>query len=186
MATVHDSITEHHQAFIAKQHLFFVSTAPLSADGHVNLSPKGLDCFRVLSPRRVGYADVIGSGNEVSAHVLENGRITFMFCAFDGPPSILRLYGVGQAIVRGHSDWEDLSRHFTILPSTRQIIVADISRIQTSCGFGVPLFEYVGERDQHFKWASAKGQSGLEEYISENNQVSIDGLPTALGRAGRP
>jgi len=181
MAKVHDSITEHIREFIAKQHLFFVSTAPLSADGHVNLSPIGMDCFRVLSPHRVAYADVIGSGNETSAHLLENGRITIMFCAFDGPPNIVRLYGTGSTVLPGQPGWDELSEHFTIHPSTRQIIVADITRIQTSCGFGVPHYEYVGERDQHFKWADSRGESGLQTYIEEHNWVSIDGLPTALG-----
>lgn len=182
MAKVHEAITDRLQEFIEKQHLFFVASAPLSADGHVNLSPKGMDCFRVLSPHRVAYADVIGSGNETSAHLLENGRITIMFCAFDGPPNILRLYGRGHTVLPGRPEWEELSEHFTLYPSTRQIIVADITRVQTSCGFGVPHYEYVGERDQHFKWADSRGATGLETYIEEHNRVSIDGLPTALGR----
>jgi Pyridoxamine 5'-phosphate oxidase len=185
MAKLYDTITDHLREFIARQHLFFVASAPLSANSHVNLSPKGMDCFRVLSPARVGYADLIGSGNEASAHLLENGRITFMFCAFDGPPSILRLYGTGHVVLPNHQDWEELSSHFTIYPSTRQIVVADISRVQTSCGFGVPNFDYVGERDQHFKWASAKGAEGLEDYKMEFNRVSLDGLPTALAASDR-
>ncbi len=180
MALVHDEITDKLQAFIAKQHIFFVSTAPLSGEGYVNLSPKGLDCFRVLSPHRVAYMDLIGSGNETSAHLQENGRITFMFCAFDGPPNILRLYGKGYTVLPGHPEWQELSRHFTIYPSTRQLIVADITRVQTSCGFGVPLYEYRGEREQHFKWADQKGHAGLAAYQQEKNLCSIDGLPTAL------
>ncbi len=157
MAKVHDSIDDHIREFISNQHLFFVSTAPLSAEGHVNLSPKGLDCFRVLSPLRVGYMDLISSGNETSAHLLENGRITFMFCSFDGPPNILRLYGRGHAVLPGSIEWGALSPLFTILPSTRQLIIADITRVQTSCGFGVPLYDYQGERDQHTKWAEKLG-----------------------------
>lgn len=181
MAKVHERITETLQAFIAKQHLFFVSSAPLSGEGHVNVSPKGLDCFRILSPNRVAYMDLIGSGNETSAHLLENGRITFMFCAFDGPPNILRLYGKGYTVLPGQPEWEELIPHFTIYPSTRQLIVADIIRVQTSCGFGIPFYEYSGEREQHFKWADQKGKEGLEEYQQEKNLCSIDGLSTTLG-----
>ncbi len=181
MAKTHESITPALQAFIAKQHLFFVGTAPLSGEGHVNLSPKGLDSFRVLSPQRVAYMDLIGSGNETSAHLLENGRITFMFCAFDGPPNILRLYGKGYTVLPGQLEWQELAAHFTIYPSTRQIIAADITRVQTSCGFGVPLYEYAGEREHHFKWAEAKGQAGLDAYQQEHSRRSIDGLASALG-----
>ncbi len=177
---VFDSITDKLSEFIARQHLFFVGTAPLSGDGHVNLSPKGLDCFRILSPTRVAYMDIIGSGNETAAHVIENGRITFMFCAFEGSPNILRLYGRGHAVLRGDSEWDEMAAHFTIYPSTRQIIVADISRVQTSCGYGVPQYEYVGEREQHFKWADRKGEAGLADYQRENNACSIDGLPTPI------
>lgn len=185
MAKVHEAITQHIQDFIAKQHLFFVSSAPLSGDGHVNLSPKGMDCFRVLSAHRVAYMDLISSGNETSAHVLENGRITLMFCAFEGPPLIVRLYGTGRAILPDDPDWVELSGQFTLYPSTRQIIVADISRVQTSCGYGVPRYEYAGERDQHFKWADSKGPRGLAEYRTEHNLVSMDGLPTALSAKER-
>jgi len=180
MAKFHEQIEDHHQEFIESQHLFFVSTSPLSADGHINLSPKGLDSFRVLSPTKVAYMDIIGSGNETSAHILENGRITFMFCAFGGPPNILRLYGRGYTVLRNNPEWAELSSLFTILPSTRQIIVADISKVQTSCGFGVPYYEYAGERDHSHKWAKSKGPKGLEDYKKEKNRVSLDGLPTAL------
>jgi len=182
MAKFGDSISEQHKSFIEKQRMFFVATAPLAGDGHVNLSPKGLDCFRVLSPALVAYMDVIGSGNETSAHILENGRITFMFCAFDGPPNILRLYGKGQTIVPGDDRWEKLSSHFILQPATRQIILADIFKVQTSCGFSVPLYEYSGERDHAQKWAETKGKDGLEAYKKEKNLVSLDGLPTALAQ----
>lgn len=185
MAKLHDGITDELRSFIAQQHLFFVSTAPLSGEGHINLSPKGLDAFRVLSPHRVAYMDLIGSGNETSAHLLENSRITFMFCAFDGPPNILRLYGTGCTVLPGHPEWDALAGHFTVYPSTRQLIVADISRVQTSCGFGVPLYDYVGERDFHFKWADKKGTDGLQLYQQEHSLVSLDGLPSALGAQGK-
>ena len=181
MGKFHDSIKPAHKNFIVKQHIFFVGTAPLSADGHVNLSPKGLDCFRVLSDNQVAYMDLISSGNETSAHTLENGRITFMFCSFDGAPTILRLYGKGFTVLPDTDEWEAYSAHFTIYPSTRQLIVADINLVQTSCGFGVPLFDYVGERDIHFDWAEKKGEEGLLDYIEEKNLVSLDGLPTNLG-----
>lgn len=174
------SIEPHHADFIRHQKMFFVATAPLAEEGHINLSPKGLDSFRVLSPSRVAYMDIIGSGNETSAHIEENGRITFMFCAFDGPPNILRLYGKGHTVLPGTAEWEELSKDFTLMPSTRQIIVADIHKVQTSCGFGVPLYEYTGERDHVQKWAEKKGPEGLETYKAEKNQFSIDGLPTAL------
>lgn len=169
-----------HQAFIEAQHLFFVGTAPLEQDGHINLSPKGLDSFRVLSPNRVAYMDIVGSGNETSAHLLQNGRITFMFCAFEGPPNILRLYGRGRTVLPGDADWDALATHFTLLPATRQLIVADIHKVQTSCGFAVPYYQYTGERDQAHKWAAKKGADGLEEYKKEKNLISMDGLPTAL------
>ncbi len=182
MGKFYDSITPHQQLFIERQHLFFVATAPLSQEGHINLSPKGLDCFRVLSPNSVAYMDLISSGNETSAHTLENGRITFMFCSFDVVPSILRLYGKGRTILPGDEEWPSISAQFKIYPSTRQIIQATISNVQTSCGFGVPHYEYKGERNLHFEWAEKKGMSGLSKYIADNNLVSIDGLPTKLGR----
>jgi hypothetical protein len=124
--------------------------------------------------------DLVGSGNETSAHLLENGRITFMFCAYDGPPNILRLYGKGHTVLPGSVEWEVLSPLFTIELGTRQIILADIHMVQTSCGFSVPLYDYVGERDHAQKWAAKKGEDGLEAYKQEKNRVSIDGLKTAL------
>jgi hypothetical protein len=180
MAKFSDAISDQHKKFIENQKMFFVATAPLAKSGHVNLSPKGLDCFRVLSSARVAYMDIIGSGNETSAHILENSRITFMFCAFDGPPNILRLYGNGKTVVPGDELWDELSLQFIIQPATRQIILADIFKVQTSCGFSVPLYEYAGERDHAKKWAEAKGKEGLEAYKMEKNLISLDGLPTAL------
>ena len=180
MGKFHNSMTDAHIEFISKQKMFFTATAPLSADGHINLSPKGLDSFRVLSPTKVIYMDIIGSGNETSAHILENERITFMFCAFDGPPNILRLYGKGYTVLPGNEKWNELSRLFEVPISIRQFIVADIYKVQTSCGFSVPYYTYTGERDHANKWAEKKGKDGLREYIKEKNMVSLDGLPTAL------
>lgn len=182
MGKEHEYITGDHRSFIEGQKMFFVCTSPLSGEGHINLSPKGFDCFRVLSPIRVGYLDIVGSGNETSAHLLENGRITFMFCAFDGPPKILRLYGKGKTVLPDDDEWDELSKEFTILPATRQIIIADIFKVKSSCGFGIPLYEYTGDRDHAFKWAEKKGEDGLEEYKKEKNRVSIDGLPAPIAK----
>ena len=180
MGKEYAAISDEHKAFIESQRIFFISTSPLSVDGHINLSPKGFDCFRILSPTRVGYLDITGSGNETSAHLLENGRITFMFCAFEGSPKILRLYGKGYTVLPRSKQWDDLSQPFSLLPAVRQLIVADIYKVKTSCGFGVPLFEYKEQRDHAFKWADNKGVQELEEYKREKNMVSMDGLPTAL------
>jgi hypothetical protein len=181
MGKLHPYIRPADQEFIDRQHMFFVATAPLSPCGRINLSPKGLDCFRVLSENKVAYMDLISSGNETSAHTLENGRITFMFCSFEGSPNILRLYGKGFAVLPGTEEWQMYAPHFTLYPSTRQIIVAAIDLVQTSCGFGVPLFEYAGERTIHFEWAEKKGEEGLKEYMQEKNLKSLDGLPTDFG-----
>lgn len=178
---VFPSMSEKHQAFITEQQIYFVGSAPLSADGHVNLSPKGVDSFRILSPNRVAYLDLTGSGNETSAHLRENGRITFMFCAFKGAPLILRLYGRGEVAVRDSARWNELLPLFEDHLGSRQIIIAEIDRVQTSCGYGVPFFDYVGPRETIFKWANAKGEDGLETYWAESNATSIDGLPTPLG-----
>ena len=180
MGKVTDTILEHHKGFIERQKMFFVATAPLSADGHVNLSPKGNDSFAVLSSNRVAYMDLVGSGNETSAHILENSRITFMFCAYDGPPNILRLYGKGRTVLPKDAQWRELTKYFKIQLGTRQIIVADIHRVQTSCGYSVPLYDYTGEREIANVWAEKKGKEGLEIYKQEKNRESIDGLPTAL------
>ncbi len=181
MGKLHDSISPAHREFIEKQHIFFVATAPLSADGRINLSPKGFDCFKVLSDHQVAYMDLISSGNETSAHTLENGRITIMFCSFDTTPNILRLYGKGFTVLKGTDDWEKYSPNFLIYPSTRQIIVMNVDLVQTSCGFGVPMYNYWGERDIHFEWAEKKGPDGLSEYVEKNNLQSLDGLPTSIG-----
>ena len=180
MAKVFDCITEELQNFIASQHIFFVGSAPLSATGHVNLSPKGLESFRILSAHQVAYLDFTGSGNETSAHLQENGRITFMFCAFEEPPRILRLYGQGYTILPSSPDCNNLYSLFPQIPGTRQIIVADIERVQSSCGFAVPLYEYQSQRQTLINWASKKGEPGIQEYQQQKNIISIDGLPTPL------
>jgi hypothetical protein len=178
MGKFSNAIQPHHRAFIEKQHMFFVATAPLSEAGHLNLSPKGIEGFKVLSDQKVGYMDLIGSGNETAAHTLENGRITFMFCAYEGPPNILRLYGKGLPVLPGTAAWEEFAPHFSILPNTRQLIIADIELVQTSCGYVVPLYEHVGERSIMDEWVAKKGPDGLANYIQEKNRLSLDGLPT--------
>ena len=178
---MHPEITDALRDFIERQQLFFVATAPLAADGAVNVSPKGLDSLRVLGPRQVAYLDLTGSGNETSAHLLENGRLTMMFCAFDGPPRILRLYGTGATVLPECADWTTLYPLFTAHPGARQIITLDVERVQTSCGFAVPRYEYVGQRTTLDAWTAAKGDDGLAAYRRKKNSRSIDGLPTPLG-----
>ncbi len=182
MAKVFSEMDPAHQEFIQKQQLFFVATAPMMADGHVNLSPKGLDTFRILSPIRVAYLDLTGSGNETSAHLIENGRITLMFCSFDHQPLILRLYGKGTVVLPDDNQWADLARHFELLPGTRQIIVTDIHRVQTSCGYGVPFYDYQGQRPTLPTWAKNKGPRGVAQYQIQKGSTSLDSLITPIGR----
>src|SRR5947209_2735759 len=182
MATQYDQITPTLQSFIKAQPLFFVATAPLSEQGHVNLSPKGYDTFCILSSKQVAYLDLTGSGNETSAHLAENGRITFMFCAFRGAPQIVRLYGKGETVLPGAERWEELLAHFPSYPGIRQIILASIHLVQTSCGYGVPLMEPQKDRETMARWATSKGEEGLVEYRGMNNRKSLDSLPTPLAR----
>jgi len=175
-----DAISDELKSFIQAQSVFFVATAPLAASTHVNLSPKGLDTFRVLSPTCVAYLDLTGSGNETSAHVTENSRITFMFCSFDKQPLILRLYGRGQVVLPTSELWPEMIAHFPDYVGVRQVVVAEIEFLQTSCGFGVPLMEYDGERGRLTRWAESKGDQGLREYRRVKNSKSIDGLPAPI------
>lgn len=181
MGAFHPHITPALKTFIEKQHIFFVATAPLSEHGHVNLSPKGLGNFQVISETQVAYMDLISSGNETSAHTLENGRITVMFCSFEWAPMILKLYGKGRAILPWGADWDKYAHLFERNIGERQIIFADIELVQTSCGFWVPLFAYQSERTRYSEWAEKKGPDGLQEYIDKYNLKSIDGIPTDLG-----
>jgi hypothetical protein len=181
MAEQFAQIEPKHRAFILRQHLFFVATA--AAGGRVNLSPKGLDGLRVLDANTVVYRDHTGSGNETAAHLRDNGRLTLMLCAFEGPPRILRLYGRGRVLARGTPDYARLlaSAFDGAEPTgTRQLVLLEVDLVQTSCGFGVPLYDYRGERSALIKWAEAKGKEGLEAYRREHNAHSIDGLPTGL------
>jgi hypothetical protein len=181
MAQKFPAIEAKHRDFIERQHVFFVASAAAAA--RVNVSPKGLDALRILGPKRVVYLDRTGSGNETAAHMLADGRLTFMFCAFEGPPLILRLYGRGRVIRRGSDEYARLlAMHFDGREpvATRQMVSLDIDLVQTSCGYGVPNYEYGGERPSLDNWATAKGEAGIEAYWHEKNERSIDGLPTGL------
>lgn len=163
--------------WIANQRVFFVATAPLSAAGHVNLSPKGGDAFRVLGPLEVVYQDYTGSGAETAAHLRENSRITIMFCAFEGAPRIARLHGQGSLILPSHPRFDEFSALFPKNPGTRAFIHVTVQRVSTSCGYSAPLFKYTGTRDTLDRWAEKQSPQGLTEYRAAKNARSIDGLP---------
>jgi len=177
MSNVFEAISDRLRAFIEAQHVFFVATAPSSADGRVNLSPKGLDTLRVLDERTVAYLDFVGSGVETISHLRENGRIALMFCAFAGPPNIVRLHGRGEAIEPSDTRFAALAARFPPADGTRAVILVRVERASDSCGYGVPLYEYQGERTQLGAWAAKKGSEGLVQYQKEKNAASIDGLP---------
>jgi hypothetical protein len=185
MGKQHSELSPDLQAFVEAQRIFFVATAPLAIDGHVNLSPKGLDTFRVLGPRRVAYLDLTGSGNETAAHVAENGRLTVMFAAFEGRPQIVRLYCTGRVVTRDTPEWEELSPAFPDLPGARQIVVGDVERVLSSCGYAVPEMAFVADRDTLPRWSTSKGTDGLVAYRREKNRTSLDGLEAPATDAGR-
>ena len=178
MAKFYSELTEELCDFISRQHLFFTATA--AAEGRINLSPKGMDSFCCLDRQTVAYLDVTGSGNETAAHLRADGRITVMFCSFDTQPVILRLYGQGRVVRPRDAEWNTMIRLFTPLSGARQIMVVKVGSAQTSCGYGVPLYRYEGERGTLQRWADKKGARGLADYWREKNQTSIDGLPTRL------
>lgn len=177
MGKVYEAIDGAVRAFIERQHVFFVATAPSAVEGHVNLSPKGLDTFRVLGPRTVAYLDHVGSGAETIAHLRDNGRITLMFCAFDGPPKIVRLHGRGEVLEPQDAAFAELRPAFATDPIGRSIVRVEVRRISDSCGFGVPRYRYEGERDQLPRWAEQRGAAGLTTYQAQKNARSLDGLP---------
>jgi hypothetical protein len=178
MAQMYPALADKHTRFIAAQKMYFVGTA--TADSRINVSPKGMDSLRVLGPQRVAWLNVTGSGNETSAHVQADARMTVMFCAVEGPPLILRLYGKARVVHHNDPDWAALYAHFRPLPGARQIFDLAIDGVQTSCGMGVPLYDYKGERGQLEAWAEKKGETGLRDYWAQKNQSSIDGLPTHI------
>jgi hypothetical protein len=177
MGRTHDVIDDRLKRRLEAQPVFFVGTAPLDGDGHVNLSPKGYDSFRVLGPTTVAYLDLTGSGSETIAHVRENGRITLMFCNFSGKPDITRLFGRGRILLDGDDGFDELAARFPDLPGRRSIVQVEVDRIQSSCGYSVPLMDHVGDRDDLLRWAQRKGDDGLRDYWAEKNTTSIDGLP---------
>jgi len=170
------SMSEEQEKFIRAQKMFFVASAPLDGAGHVNVSPKGMDTFRILGPTKVAYLDLTGSGVETIAHLRENGRIVLMFCAFQGPPNILRLHGSGRVVEPSSDEFGELAGLFPTYMSTRSIIAVEVSLVSDSCGYGVPLMQYEGERSQMQDWARKKGTEGLVAYRKEKNRVSVDGL----------
>lgn len=178
MAQRYPELSDTHIQFIAKQRIFFVGTA--TAESRVNVSPKGMDSLRVLSPTRVVWLNVTGSGNETSAHVQQDPRMTLLFCAFEGPPLILRLYGTATVVHQGDAEWRELVSLFPPLPGARQIFDLTLDLVQTSCGMAVPSLSYAGDRELLNEWADKKGEEGLQRYWKEKNQFSLDGLPTNI------
>lgn len=177
MGKVAECIDEATQEFIAAQHMYFVASAP-SAGGHVNVSPKGpADTFRVIDDRTVAYLDLTGSGAETAAHLRDNGRITIMFCAFTGAPNILRLFGTGRVVEAGSDEYDALVAQFPAHPGARAVMVVNVQRVQSSCGFAVPYYDFAGDRDLLDAWAGARSEERLRDYRNTKNATSIDGLP---------
>jgi hypothetical protein len=176
MGKLYKIITPELSAWMTQQHMFFVASAPLTGDGHVNTSPKGLDCLRIVTPRQVAYLDVTGSGAETIAHVRENGRIVLMFCAFSGPPKIVRLHGRGTVVTKTSPDWTNWCSKFPSHAAPRSIIVVDLTRISDSCGYGVPRMDFKEDRDAMARWAATKGTAALPGYRLDKNTRSVDGL----------
>jgi Pyridoxamine 5'-phosphate oxidase len=181
MASVSSSIDEATRNFIQEQHVFFVASAPVDPAGHVNLSPKGLDTFRILAPTQVAYLDLTGSGTETAAHVRENGRIVLMFCAFDQRPRIVRIHGRGRVVEHTALEFAALRDQFPPLEGARAIIVVEDLRVGESCGFGVPVLKYAEDRTQLPAWTHKKGPEGMKQYRAEKNRTSFDGLPGISG-----
>lgn len=177
MGKTYETIDERLREWINRQKMFFVSTAPLSGEGLINCSPKGLETFRILDEREVAYLDLTGSGIETVAHLKENGRIVIMFCSFDRNPLIVRLHGRGLVHPKGSTEFDDLVTRFDPLPGTRAIIHMQVQRISDSCGYGVPMYEYAGQRTALTEWAAKKGEDGVAEYQMKHNANNIEGLP---------
>ncbi|MET0118861.1 MAG: pyridoxamine 5'-phosphate oxidase family protein [Sedimenticola sp.] len=178
MAKRYPSISEAHQQFIERQKLFFVATS--MPGGRLNLSPKGMDTLRVTGPNRVVWLNLTGSGNETAAHLRHDPRITLMFCALDGAPMILRLYGTARALHQRDDGWSELAALFPEMTGARQFIEVDVDLVQSSCGSAVPLYDYVADRDGLAKWAEKRGREGVRRYWEERNLLSLDGVPTGV------
>ena len=173
-----NEIGDQRREFIEQQKMFFVGTA--DSDGRVNVSPKGMDSFKVMGDNRVVWLNMTGSGNETAAHLVENDRMTIMFCAFEGSPMILRLFGHAKVIHPRDSEWDGLFSMFRAIPGARQIMDMQVDLVQESCGMAVPLFDFNEQRDLLVQWADRKGDQGLHDYWESRNQVSIDGKPTRI------
>ncbi len=180
MAKQFARIEDDHRAFIAAQQMFFVATA--APDGRVNLSPKGMDSLRVLGPNRIAWLNWTGSGNETAAHLLHADRMTLMWCSFGPRALILRAYGTARTLHQRDADWPDLAAHFDANFAARQIFDVTVNLVQTSCGYGVPRYDHMGERDVLPRWAEARGPEGVRKYWRERNATSLDGLPTGIIR----
>lgn len=178
MAERFESLTEKHIAFINKQHIFFVGTA--ATEGFINVSPKGMDSFRVINHSKVAWLNLTGSGNETAAHILENGRMTIMFCSFDTQPLILRLYGQATTVHSRDSQWSTLSALFPAYAGARQIFELDVELVQTSCGYAVPFYELTGERPTLDQWAEKRGREGIKQYWQEKNTKSLNDKNTGI------
>lgn len=181
MAEFYPQLNEKLRAFIEAQHMFF--TASAGAETRINLSPKGMDTFRILDDHTVGYLDLTGSGNETSAHIKADGRLTVMVCGFEDRCWILRMYGKGEIVLPSDPRWESYAGRFELYAGARQIVLLHIESVQTSCGYGVPKYEFLGHRDTLVKWAEKKGEDGVLAYQQEKNVKSIDGLPTHLAES---
>ncbi|MGB0895190.1 MAG: pyridoxamine 5'-phosphate oxidase family protein [Parashewanella sp.] len=178
MGQVFEQLTDKQVSFIEKQQMFFVATA--MADGTVNLSPKGIDSFRIIDNNTIAWLNLTGSGNETATHLQQNTRMTIMFCAFEGAPLILRLYGQATMLHQADEKWQQYMDLFPVQAGARQVFILNIDKTQDSCGYGVPLFDYVGQRETLVKSHARKGQQGIEAYWKKANQVSFDGLPTHI------
>lgn len=177
MARIFNRIDDELKAWISQQKVFFTATAPLGPAGHINCSPKGMDTFRLTEQGMAGYLDLHGSGAETIAHLRENGRLVIMFCAFEGPPRIVRLHGRGQVLPPGTPGFKTLLPQFPQLPGVRSIIQLKIERISDSCGYAVPRMKFLGDRNTLLKWSEKKGEDGLKHYREKKNRTSLDGLP---------
>jgi Pyridoxamine 5'-phosphate oxidase len=177
MGQSNDEITPELAKWIAQQRIFFVATAPLAGDGLINCSPKGMDTFRILGPRDVAYLDLTGSGVETIAHSRENGRSVFMFCAFEGPPKIVRLHGRSEVVLADSTEFQTVASLFPAYLGHRAIIRAHLTRISDSCGYGVPRYDYAGDRDTLMRWSASKGPEGLRQFRRKKNTRSLDDLP---------
>ena len=183
MAKFYEELNETLTKFIEKQKIFFVATA--DSDGRINLSPKGYDSLRILGPTKIAWLNLTGSGNETATHLLDQNRLTLMFCAFEDPPLILRIYGSAKTIHRDEPGWSELYELFGDFVGARQIFDVTVESVQTSCGFGVPLYQFVGERAKLLDSAAKKGPSGIADYWAEKNRLSIDGKPTGMPHVGK-